>query len=122
MHDAESDLFTSKYWVMLVLAVVTTQQHGNQDRRNTGPPDRTQRLSVTAFVLGNVQFIRVDFRDNLAQRVLSTDISCNPRKDNLQFVPTSFVSLRLACRLQAWHQVEKKRLRTSYRAAVQRCR
>ena len=60
----------SRYWVMLVLAVVTTQRQRNQDGRNTVPPDRTERLSVTAFVLGNLQSIRVDFGDN------SLNVSC----------------------------------------------
>ena len=54
---------------MLVLAVVTTQRHGNQDRRNTVPLDRTEKLNVTAFVLGKLQSVRVDFGDNPAQRI-----------------------------------------------------
>ena len=39
----------SRYWVMLVIAVVTTQRQGNRGR-NTALPDRTGRLGATAFV------------------------------------------------------------------------
>ena len=45
----------SRYWVMLVLAMVTTQRQGNQDGRNTAPPDEIERTTTLPRVARTVK-------------------------------------------------------------------
>lgn len=70
----------SRYWAMLVLAVKTTQGQGNQDGRNTAEPDKTKRLSATAFALHNLQSVVGDFHAKAIhdghQTSLLQDVHC----------------------------------------------